>query len=357
MRPVSARPPWVKWVTPALLAIAIVALVFTIRDVGLRTLGHYLKLIGWWWFAVAALEVFNTTMHSTALRAFAAPDKLRLRDAFLAQLAGRAVNAVTPSGNLGEVVKMSVLTDVVSPSRAVSTVLLYNVVSFSIELGLVAVATPFMALLIDMPMWMRGVFLGIGVVCFVVAVGIYALVRRGMLASLAKVPVKLRLVSKARYEGWYEKLHDIDEKLRLTSGASRRERAIGIGAMVLSRLSATLLSILILRAIGTSISLGFVAAWTVGSFPIYLASTIVPMGVGISEGGYYGLFRTLGYNPAFAVTLVIARRCITIMYATIGLALVTFSETVKRARAGQREVSVPVAVPSPSMPPGKASTS
>lgn len=329
----SARPSWVKWVTPVVLAIAVVALIFTIRDVGLRTLGHYLTLIGWWWFAVAALEVFNTTMHSTALCAFAAPDKLRLKDAFLAQLAGRAVNAVTPSGNLGEVVKMSVLTDVVTPSRAVSTVLLYNIISFMIELLLVAIAAPIMALLVPMPWGLRGVFLGVGLLCLAISVGLYALVRRGMLASLAKVPVKLRLVSKERYDGWYAKLHDIDEKLRMTTGASRRERLIGVGALLASRFSAILLSVLILRAVGTSISFGFVAAWTVGSFPIYMASTLVPMGLGISEGGYYGLMRTLGYNPAFAVTLVIARRCITLMYATIGLLLVMFSETVKRAKA------------------------
>lgn len=331
--------------TPALLAVAIVALVFTIRSVGLGTLIRYLRLIGWWWIAVVALEVFNTTLHSTALRAFAAPDKLSLKDAFLAQLAGRAVNAVTPSGNLGEVVKMSVLTDVVSSSRAVSTVLLYNVVSFTIELGLVAVAAPFFALLVPMPIGFRILFLATGLVSLAISLGLYALVRRGMLASLAKVPVKLRLVKQARYESWYAKLHDIDEKLRLTTGASRRERAIGIIALLTSRLSAMLLTMLILRAIGTGISFGFVAAWTVGSFPIYLASTLVPMGVGVSEGGYYGLFRTLGYNPALAVTLVIARRCITLMYATIGLLLVTFSETVKRAKARHRAEKVVPAAP------------
>ncbi|MBL0213581.1 MAG: flippase-like domain-containing protein [Myxococcales bacterium] len=135
----------------------------------------------------------------------------------------------------------------------------------------------------------------------------------------------------------------------MTSGASRRERIIGITALLVSRLSAILLSLMILRAVGTSISFGFVAAWTVGSFPIYLASTLVPMGLGVSEGGYYGLFRTLGYNPAFAVTLVIARRCITLMYATIGLLLVTFSETVKRAKARHRERD-PVGVSVPALP-------
>lgn len=355
----SARPRWTRWLTPALLAIAIVALAFTIRDIGLRTLFRYLRLIGWWWIAVVALEVLNTTLHSTALRAFAAPDKLRLRDAFLAQLAGRAVNAVTPSGNLGEVVKMSVLTDVVTPSRAVATVLLYNVVSFTIELGIVAAAAPVLALLVPMPLGLRVLFLGVGLACAAISIGLYLLVRRGMVASLARIPVKLRLVSQARYEGWHDQLKGIDDKLRLTSGASKRDRVIGIAALGLSRLSAILLSLLILRAVGTSISFGFVAAWTVGSFPIYLASTLVPMGLGVSEGGYYGLFRTLGYNPAFAVTLVIARRCITIMYATIGLVLVTTSETVKRARAKHAAPSVApssVAAAAP-LPTGEVSPS
>jgi len=63
----------------------------------------------------------------------------------------------------------------------------------------------------------------------------------------------------------------------------------------------------------------------------------VPMGVGISEGGNYALFRALGENPARGVTLVLARRVTLIMYAAIGLVLVTASETVQRARERQVE--------------------
>jgi len=66
-------------------------------------------------------------------------------------------------------------------------------------------------------------------------------------------------------------------------------------------------------------------------------STLVPMGVGISEGGNYTLFRALGENPARGVTLVLARRVTLIVYAGIGLVLVTASETVKRARERQAE--------------------
>jgi len=74
------------------------------------------------------------------------------------------------------------------------------------------------------------------------------------------------------------------------------------------------------------------------------------MGVGISELGNYGLFRALGENPARGVTLVLARRVTLIMYAAIGLGLVTASETVQRARERQAEraaSSGPFPVPVP----------
>lgn len=337
----ASRPTWAKWVTWGALAIAVVALVFTIRDVGVVTLGKYLSRIGWWWIAVVVLETFNTVLHSTALRAFAAPDRPPLRSTLLAQLAGRAVNAVTPTGNFGELVKMSVLTEVVTPSRAVATVLLYNTVSFILELGIVAVGAALCALFVPLSVELRCLFGGVAIVSFAISIGLYLLVRRGMLASLVRVVVKLRLMSEARYARLAEKLHGVDDKLRLVAGASRRDRAVGILALAISRLSAIVLSMLILHAVGKSISLGFVALWTVGSFPIYLASTLVPMGLGVSEGGYYGLFRTLGYNPATGVTLVLARRCIVIMYAAIGLVLVTTSETVKRARQARAPAPAP----------------
>ena len=94
---------------------------------------------------------------------------------------------MTPSGNLGEAVKVSVLTEHVSQSRAVATILLYNVVSFTVELAMVAVAAPFIALLVPMPSSLRWVMLGAGVVCAVLAIGLYVLVRSGVLASVARL--------------------------------------------------------------------------------------------------------------------------------------------------------------------------
>jgi lysylphosphatidylglycerol synthase-like protein len=354
-----SRPTWARWVTRISLILAVVALVFTIRDIGLRTIATYFRRIGWWWIAVVILEIAITSLDAVAIRSFLSPEqgKVRLRSAVLSQLAGRAVNAVTPSGNLGEAVKVSVLVDHVSQSRAVSTILLYNVVSFSVELMIVAVAAPIMVMLVPMPSTVRGLMIVTCVVCFVIAILLYTLVRRGVLESVARAATRVwvpglarvrgwiwkaqtpsrYLLSQARYEGWRDRLRAVDSKMHLSSGARARDRWLGIAAVTASRLTSMSLSLMILHAVGESITLGFVAAYTVGGFIIYMMSTLVPMGVGISEGGNYTLFRALGENPARGVTLVLARRVTLIMYAGIGLVLVTASETVKRARERQAE--------------------
>ena len=47
------------------------------------------------------------------------------------------------------------------------------------------------------------------------------------------------------------------------------------------------------------------------------------------------LFRVLGENPVRGTALILARRVALIVYAAIGLVLVTVSETVQRARERQ----------------------
>jgi hypothetical protein len=355
-----SRPRWARWLTAISLGVALVALVITVRNTGVGTILHYLRRIGWWWLLVVPMEIANTTLDATAIRALASPDKPRLRTTLLAQLAGRAVNAVTPMGNLGEGVKMSVLTDVVSESRSVATILLYNIISFSVELLIFAAAVPVLLLLVPMPTGFCWLVIITGIGCIAITTGMYMLVRRGVVASmvrfLARLPIPVLSPWLARrYPSWEAKLHAVDDKMRLVAGARRRDRWVGILAVTCSRLNSMVLSLMILHAVGEPITLPFVAAWTFGSQAIYFASQLVPMGLGISEGGYYEMFRALGENPARGVTLVVARRTVHIMYALIGLVLVTTNETVKRARevqVGKLEArpSQPLVVPPTSLP-------
>jgi uncharacterized membrane protein YbhN (UPF0104 family) len=185
--------------------------------------------------------------------------------------------------------------------------------------------------------------LATGAGCLVLSIGIYALVRRGMLLSFARLAGKVRVLSGARFERWEPRLRGVDDQLRLVSGARVRDRWLGIAALTASRLNTMVLSLMILHAVDVPITVEFILVWTVASHVIYFASTLVPMGVGVAEGGYWGFFRTMGHNPAQGVALVLARRTVTIMYAAVGLLLVTTSETVKRVKARQAEKPAPAA--------------
>jgi hypothetical protein len=344
-------------VTRISLVLGVVALVLTIRDTGLVQIGTYFKRIGWGWVAVVILEVAITTLDASAIRAFLSPDhdKVGLGSALLSQLAGRAVNAVTPSGNLGEAVKVSVLVEHVSQSRAVATILLYNVVSFTIELLIVGVAALTMVVFLPMPAAVRWGLLGGGVLVLALGLAIYALVRRGVLVSVARLAARIPVPGLASVRGWLwnvarssryllhperlarwePRLRSVDDKMKLVEGARRRDRHLGIALVALSRLTSMTLSFLLLIAMGETLTIGLVAGITVGSFFIYMASTLVPMGIGINEGGYNELMRVLGENPARGTALILARRVALILYAAIGLVLVTASETVQRARERQ----------------------
>jgi len=102
----------------------------------------------------------------------------------------------------------------------------------------------------------------------------------------------------------------------------------------------------ILHAIGGPLTVGFVSGYVTGGFVVYMVATLVPMGLGVSEGGTYELFKALGENPSFGTALALARRTTLVVYAAVGLVLVTLSETVQRARDRQPE-PVHEAIPLP----------
>jgi len=352
--PDRGKPLWARLVLRLTFIFALGALVYTILKFpgGPETIPRYFLKIGWFWIAVIAMEAFGTFLDAIAIKAFAAPEnqRLKLRHTALAQLSGRAINIVTPTGNLGEVVKMSVLTEYVSQSRAVSTILLYNIVRFIIELGFVALAAPICALMVPMPDWLRALILVGGAVCLAISIGCYVLVRRGMLSSVARGLVKIRLIKKTRYEKWQDKLQAVDDKLRLISGASRRDRVIGVVAVLLSQITSMTLSLSILVSLGESLSLGFIGAYIVGGFVIYNIAVFVPMGIGLNEGGWYSMLTLMGEGPARVAAgtmMVLARRVTLVMYAGVGLFLIAASSTVKRARERQAEAAARVTVEAP----------
>jgi hypothetical protein len=292
------------------------------------------------------LEVIISSLDAAAMYQFMSPDHKRIpySRTLLAQVSGRAVNVVVPSGNVGEVVKVSVLVEGgVANERAVAGIVVYNLAGLLAELTMVAVGAPIMAVVVPMGWGLRAVLFGAAGFCVVLGLAMFVLVQRGMLVSFARAFRKLRVISEARFERWSAKLGAIDEKIRIEPGPQLRDRWIGIAIVYLSRATSWSMSAVLLHAVGQPITFGYYAAITVGGFAVYLVATLVPFGLGVSEGGNAALFRALGINPVIGVATVVAKRVRDIVYATIGLVLLLASETVQEARARSKRKHEPAA--------------
>jgi uncharacterized membrane protein YbhN (UPF0104 family) len=196
------------------------------------------------------------------------------------------------------------------------------------------------ALVLDLP---SGLELGLHIGGVIALLGVGALlwlVKRGFARTFAQIAGALRLLSKKRRAHWKKTLEDIDARLlprRLKAGSKRRARLLarlsgGTAWVLLSKVLSWTGIWIILAAAGHPVGPGFLAAIVTAGVLIGWVSNLVPMGLGISESGNYALFRAMGADPALGVTLVIARRVITLLFAAMGLILIATTETVQRTR-------------------------
>jgi uncharacterized membrane protein YbhN (UPF0104 family) len=158
-------------------------------------------------------------------------------------------------------------------------------------------------------------------------------VHRGLLVSFVSAARKLRVLGEARVTRWRKKLAGVDERLRGGTDERKHERTVGLVFLLLSRLLTWAVMGLLVYAAGGPTSLGFLAAIVTAGQVITWIATLVPLGLGVSEGGNYALFRALGADPSVGVAVALGRRVTHILYAAIGVALVSVSQTVRRVRA------------------------
>jgi uncharacterized protein (TIRG00374 family) len=333
-----ARPRWARWVTFGSLGLAMVALGWTLYSVGFTALVYRLLRIGPWFALVVVLEVLVTLCDGAAIHGFLRPDhkKAGYGRTVLAQVAGRAVNAVTPMGSLGEVVKMTTLMERVPQPRALSAVLLYNITNTELSFVLIAMGATLSGVLLELPSVLRTLLIVTGAVTAVLAVVMPVLVMRGMLSTFVGMGRAVRVISVKQAKRWRRKLEDIDEKLRDTGGARRRDRMIALGFVLLSRSGSWLNTAILIHAAGAELSVGFLAAVLTAGQVIQWISAVVPLGLGITESGNYALFRALGVEPSIGVTVALGKRVTQLIYAAIGLVLVSVNQTVKEAKAAHK---------------------
>jgi uncharacterized protein (TIRG00374 family) len=309
-------PTWLTWLTRISLFVGIGALIATLWIVGPATILHHLKSIGWFFIVLVVFEMISSVLDGIAIY-FMAHGKGRptVRESVVAQIVGRGVNSVTPGGNLGEALKVGLLSKRCSTRRIVAAVMYVGLMGVVISLAIVAVGSAVTAFWFDMPGIVMTLCLAGAAISGVIAVAIVVLLRRGMLSTLSNGLARVHIISKQRREKWHTTLVEVDARLRGEDGDHRRKAVACVAA---SHILQKGLAYFTIMSAGYVMSPGQFLALLSAGVLIGWISTIIPMGLGISEGGNAALFTLIGAPAALGLALALARRVNQVVFAAIG---------------------------------------
>ena len=326
--PTAAAPPppprWARGFTIVASVIAAVALVVTLRRVGLGTVVDQLRAVGVWFVALVAIEVVGALCDALAISGFlgAAAPRSPFRRVLHAQVAGRAINLVTPLASLGEATKVTLLMRDTDSTRATAAIARFGMTYVIINLGLIVIGAPVCALALPLPGWMvRTLWIGTALAAVLIG-GLALLVRGGLVASVVRGLRRVRLVSAARAARWTARTADLDQTLR---GATLASWLPGAWALI-SKVSQWLAAWLVLAANGHAPPLEVMAVIATAGTLVNIVANLVPLGLGVAEGGTAALMAALGQPASLGVTMAVARRGVQLLYAAFGLTLLVSAE-------------------------------
>ncbi|HSD87959.1 MAG TPA: lysylphosphatidylglycerol synthase transmembrane domain-containing protein [Kofleriaceae bacterium] len=321
---------WLTWVTRISIVVGLIALVVTIWLVGPFTIIHHLRSIGWFFVVLVAIEMVSSVCDGTAVYFMAdGPGRPTWRDTIVAQIAGRGVNSITPGGNLGEAVKVGLLSQHCSPRRIVAAVMYVNLIAVVISFGVIAVGTAATAFLFDVPDgWMVTLLVGAGVAAGI-SIAIMYLIKRGMLSTLSNALAHVRIISKKRRKSWNKTLDEVDRRLR---GQDAEQCRKAVTFIAISQFLQKALTYATVLSAGYVLSPGqFLALLSAGVLLGWI-SAIIPMGLGISEGGNVALFALIGAPAPLGLALALARRVNQVVFAIIGFFVLTADRVASRVQ-------------------------
>ena len=313
----TGSPRWLRWLTRVSLVIGIGALIVTVWLVGIDTIVSRLRAIGWFFAVLIAIEMISSVLDGTAIYFMAhGPGRPSWRESVVAQIVGRGVNSVTPGGNLGEALKVGLLSHRCSARRIVAAVMYVVLIGVVLSFAIIAIGTAATAFLFDVPPVGIALLLVGALISAGIAAAIVVLLRRGMLETLSNALARLHLISPQRRERWNETLTEVDIRLRGSDDGEYRRRAIACIAS--SQLLQKGLSYFTILSAGYAMSPGQFLALLSAGVLLQWISTIVPMGIGLAEGGNAALFVVIGAPPGLGLALAFARRVNQIAFASVG---------------------------------------
>jgi hypothetical protein len=320
-----------RWLHALALVVGVVGLALLVHRMGWDTLADTLAHIGPWFAVIAVIDVCALMCDAGALHTFAnAHAPVSYRRVFASQASGVAINRLTPGNALGEPIKVTLLMAELPKDVAVSAVVKFNLATSWVAIALILLGIPLTLLSLDLPARLT---IAIGLAAAVLAafaITMIVIVRRGAIGALIGGAHRIGLLSAARAARWSTAVSGIDAQIK-TVGSRRAFLFV-----IASRLLFSTGTVVLIAAAGIPVTVPILLATVSVGILITWISNIVPLGVGLADGGNYALYGALGATGGAGLLYTMVNRARVIVLALIGLSVMAYSTTLTGAPSTPR---------------------
>jgi hypothetical protein len=301
----------------AMMVFGAGALAWMMRDLGWTRFRDAVAGVGRMFGVILGLDLAAILLDARALHTFMRPEARMVSywRVVAAQISGRAVNVVTPLGALGEATKLTMLVGHAPRVRVLSAIVLFNLASLYISVTVMLIGTPITLLLVDLPRSLKlTAGFGLGAVVAVMAM-VGVLVHRGAASTLTGLLHRIRIVSAARLARWRARLDEVDSHLRELHDSRSTGTWKGVLWLAASKLVTWTATMTLIGSVGAAIT--------------WIAS-VVPLGLGLADGGNYALFGLLGASGIHGTFVTMLNRGRSALVALVGFVVMAIVHTGNR---------------------------
>lgn len=328
-----SRPPnpWMKYLAIACVLIGVGGIVWIIDSIGMDALGEVLSnvspakcvaLLGFYLLAT----MFDALSWQRLIRPANRPGAWTL---WKACVAGSAINQLTPTGNLGEPIKVMLLTGRTDVKDAIAALVMWNFLYLLATMAWVLIVAVPIFLFLPMDTGFMLLYLGGALVLGLPAFALLAALRFNLISRLAALCARFG-VGRERLLGWQGKVRLVEDAVVKIARTRPRDMLVA--------------SVHLMTARGISITMAYGMVWALGldvpfitvlyiqmlSLAVSTVFAFVPARVGVTEGYSAMIYKALDYTPQAGLAVSVIGRGIQVV--TTLLAVGILAAAVVRAR-------------------------
>lgn len=308
------------------LALGLALLVVVLVRMDAAVVWRHVRDAGWVLLPAFGAYVVSLVLSVLAWRRLFPPaHRARLRTLLTVFWTGHAVNMVTPGGATGTVLKGTLLAREVDGEEVTASLVTYSYFD-ALTMIVTTVIGPVLCLLwFDVPTRVVAMLAGASAILAVGALGLRALLRRGLVGQVVRTFGRLPLLRPRNLERAEARAMRVDERVRAFRQARPRDLRAAILLMAGVRAAQVLEAWFLLVPLMPEQNAGELLLLALltqsASQLIQWLAAFVPGRIGVAEGGIALLFELLGFGSVPGLAFGLLRRARKVLSTIIGLAM------------------------------------